>query len=305
MATFHSSLPGSTGFEAIFSFEGGFRMRLDARSVFTVAIAALFLVSAPAVVLAEHHEEAPPRYTMIHYDDVDPANAPAYEENAKAWVAAFKEAELGEEWAWWTYSGPNFTYAFLTDVPNYASLDNADERWGAVVEAVGKEKLDELSADGGGASAHRHELTKKLPEYDYTPEGGVGEVGFVHVSTHSVKPGMGDQFKELLAKVTEARKKVGGPMAVRANHIEFGHGSYQFATLAKDAATYYSERGTGKVLTEAYGADEAKAMFDQWRECVTDYETSDWYFEPELSYMPGMYEKEEMMDDKKETSDGE
>ena len=45
-------------------------------------------------------------------------------------------------------------------------------------------------------------------------------------------------------------------------------------------------------------------MFADWRGCITDYETSDWNFEPELSYMPGMGGDEEMMDDE-EMGEGE
>lgn len=134
-----------------------------------------------------------------------------------------------------------------------------------------------------------------MPEYSYTPEGGIGEVGFVHLSTHYVKPGMSEQFKALVAKVTEARNKVGGNLAVRGSEIQFGNGSYQFATIAEDAAAYYSAPSVGAVLAEAYGPEQARAIFDQWRQCITDYETSDWQFLPELSYMPGMYDDEEKM----------
>ena len=280
----------------------------DTRRVLAAAVAVFLLTAVPGLVFAEQHEEkATPTYTMIHYEEVGPANVLAYEENSKAWVAAFEEAGAGEEWAWRTYAGPNFNYAFLTDVPNYAYLDGDDERWAAMVEIIGKEKIDALSADGGGATGHRHELAKDLPEYDYTPEGGMGEVGFVHLATHSVKPGMGKQYKALLTKVTAARNKVGGGLAVRAYHIEFGHGSYQFAILAKDAATFYSAMSVGATLREAYGPEEAKAIFDQWRDSITDYETSDWRFMPELSYMPGMneHEHEEMMDDTEEMGEGE
>ncbi len=214
-------------------------MRRDTRCFRAVAVALLFLTVVPQIVFADHHEAAAPTYTMIHYEEVGPANAPAYEENSKAWVTAFEEAEMGAEWAWRTYSGPNFNYAFLTDVPNYAYLDGADAREAAMVEALGKEKMDALLADGGGTTGHRHELTKDLPEYDYTPEGGMGEVGFVHLATHSVKPGMGEQYRALVAKVIEARKQVGGGMAIRVSQVQFGHGSYHIATLAKDAATFY------------------------------------------------------------------
>lgn len=283
-------------------------MRRDARSVRTVgvALAAAVLFSVvPGAVFAEHHEKMAPAYSVIHYDDVGPANTEAYEENAKAWVAAFKKAGMGEEWSWRTYSGPNFNYAFLTDAPNYAFLDGADARSAAMVEAIGKETVDELSADGGGSSGHRHELTKKLPDLDYTPEGGVGEVGFVRLGVHSVKPGMGEDFKKLVVKVNEARTKVGASLAVRASQVEFGHGSYQFAVIAKDSATFHAARSVGAMLVEAFGPEEAQAIFDDWRGCITDYETSDWYFEPELSYMPGMHADKGMMDEKKEMNEGE
>lgn len=131
-------------------------MKPDTRDVFALAVVALLLAAVPQVVLAEHHEEAAPLYSMIHYDDVGPANAPAYEENAKDWVAAFKEAGLGAEWGWRTYSGPNFSYAFVTEVPNYAFMDMQAERDKEMVEAIGAEKIAELSAGAGGSSRHRH-----------------------------------------------------------------------------------------------------------------------------------------------------
>lgn len=256
-----------------------------------VAVFALTLI--PAVAFADQHEEAPTAYSMIHYDDVGPANSPAYEENAKDWVESFTEAGMGAEWEWRTYSGPNFNYVFITDVPNYAYLDGDDERWEAVVEVIGAEKIAELEAPGV-SDAHRHELVKRMPELTYMPEGGMGEVGFVHLSRHSVKPGMGDQFKELVAEVVAARKQVGSSMAVLGSSVEFGQGSYQFVTIAKDAAAFYSAASTREVLTEAYGAEKAQALFDGWRSCITDYETSDWQFRPDLSYMSGMAEEMEM-----------
>lgn len=270
-------------------------MRHEARRFFAAAVALLLLTVAPQVVFADHHEAPAPGYTVIHFDEVGPANMMAYEENAKAWVAAFAEAKMGAEWGWRTYSGPNFNYVFLTEIPNYAYLDKVDEQDAAMVAAIGEDKIKALSADGGGSTGHWHELTKDLPELSYMPEGGVGEGGFVHLSTHSVRPGKGEEFKALLAEVTAARKKVGSKMAVFASQIEFGEGSYQFATVAKDAAAYYAAPGTGEVLTEAYGAERSQAMFAEWRAIVTDYETSNWNFEPELSYMPGMAD-EAMMD---------
>ncbi len=119
----------------------------------------------------------------------------------------------------------------------------------------------------------------------------MGQPGFVHLTKHSVKPGMEDQFKEVAAKVLAAMKKTGSPMAVVGSEIQFGQGTYQFATFAKDAAAYHSAPQVPAVLTEAYGPEETEAMLDKWRECITDHETSDWQFRPDLSYMPDMEEE--------------
>ncbi len=271
-------------------------MNRNAWSVFSVAAAVVCLTAISLPAVADSHEEAAPAYSMIHFDELIPANTPTYEKNAKDWVAAFKEAGAGAEWEWRTYSGPNFTYAFVTDVPNYAYLDGDDERWAAMSEKIGAEKIAKLSAESG-AEAHRHELVKEMPELSHMPTGGPGEVGFVRLARHTVKPGMGDRFKELAGKVMEAHKKAGSSMTILASEVHFGEGSYQFVTLAKDAASYYAATTTksmGAILTEAYGAEQAQAMFKEWRDCITDYETSDWEFRPDLSYMPGMYEEAEM-----------
>ena len=270
-------------------------MKRDTWSVFTVTAAIVCLTFFSQATLADSNEEvAAPAYTMIHWDDVGPGQTAAYEENAKAWVAAFKEAGAGAEWEWRTYAGPNFTYVFLTDVPNYAYLDGDDERWAAMVETIGADKIKALSVPGTSDS-HRHELVKELPDLGYMPEGGPGELKFVRLGQHTVKPGMNDSFKELAAKVQAARKKVGSSMAIFASEVQFGDSSFHFVTLAEDAAAYYAAPSVGALLTEAYGAEEAGALFDEWRNCITDYETSDWQFRPDLSFMPGMYEEAEEM----------
>lgn len=280
-------------------------MRRDVWSVFTVVVALLGLVLLGQPVAADSHEEpAPPGYSIIHFEHVGPANSTAFQENAKAWVAAFKEAGLGEEYSWRAYSGPNFTYAYVSDLPNYAYLDSGDERDKAVEEAIGEEKMAELIGAIVGNS-HYSELTKRLPKLSYVPEGGIGKFGFVRLGRHHVKPGMGEKFRKLAAKVAEARKQVGSSMPVLASRVEFGRGNFQFVTLAENEDAFHAAPSTGAILNEAFGAEKAQAMFDEWRDCITDYETSDWWLMPDLSYMPGMYEEDEAMMEKEEMEDGE
>lgn len=272
----------------------------DARSVFTASAVVLLLTVAPAAVFADSHEEPLP-YMMLHHDKVGPDGSAAYEEAAKAWVTAFQEAGLGAEWEWRTYAGPNFQYVFLTELPNYAALDEADARFAAMSEKIGAEKIARLIEMSAGP-VHSHELVKRNAEISYIPKGGIGKVSFVHMSRHTVKSGMEDKFKDLAAKVAEARRKVGSPMPVLGSEVQFGDGTFQFVSLTKDAASYYSAPDVGAVLAEAYGAEEARALFDAWREVITDYETSDWRFRPDLSFIPGM---EAMMESDGEMNEGE
>lgn len=262
--------------------------------VAAAAIACLTVFSLPAV--ADSHEEGPPPYSIIHFDDVGPGNATEYEQNAKEWVAAFAEAKAGVEWAWRTYSGPNFQYAFVTDVPNYAYLDGDEARWAKLSEVIGAEKIERLSA-GGGSNGHSHEMVKRLPELSYMPKDGMGDYGFVRLSRHTVKSGMGEQFKAAVGKAMEATRKAGGPMAVLVSEVRFGTGNYQFVTVAKDAASFYAAPGMGQVLAQAYGPEKAQELFDEWRGCISNYETSDWQFRPDLSYMPGMAGDAEMKEE--------
>ena len=58
-------------------------------------LAVLALLSAQA---AEAESASPPRRLIVHYDQVDPAHASAFEAWYKEWVAAFKEAGMPRDW---------------------------------------------------------------------------------------------------------------------------------------------------------------------------------------------------------------
>lgn len=267
-------------------------MKKDTWSVFTIVAVALILTLVPQSLLADHHE-GPPPFSVIHYDDVEPAQSDEYEENAKAWAEAFKEAGMGDEYAWRMYAGPNFTYAWVSDMPNFAELDKAEAQQGAVAEALGAEKMAELIA-GVVVRTHYSEITKRDHELTYIPEGGIGDYGFVRVGKHSVRTGMEERFKAAVKKAMGARRKSGSSMPTLASQVQFGHGSYMMVTLAASASDFYAAPSMGAILTEEYGAQEAQELFTEWRDCITDYETSDWEFRPDLSYMPGMYEDDGM-----------
>ena len=136
-------------------------MRRIQWSLAVALIAGIVCMMAPNIALAQEEAYPEARYTVIHFDQVEPANTEAYEENSAAWAAAFKEAGLGEEYAWRMYSGPNFDYAFLSDMPNFATLDKSEEQQKVMAEAIGAEKMAELIA-GVAATSHYSEITKDV-----------------------------------------------------------------------------------------------------------------------------------------------
>jgi hypothetical protein len=49
----------------------------------------------------------------------------------------------------------------------------------------------------------------------------------------------------------------------------------------------YDNQKTGEHLAEALGAEAAKAMFQEWAECISGYETMNWNYKKDLSFVPG------------------
>lgn len=243
-------------------------------------------LALPQGVAADSHEG--PAYFVVHYDQVDPAKTAAHEANSKKWVEAFKAGDFGPEWTWYAYSNSNFGYGYVFPFPNYAYLDGAEAREKSMAAALGEEKMAELMAGTGTVLAHHSEVWKAKPSLSYAPPGGNVPGGFARVGVHHVKPNKMKDFEALVGRVVEAYKKANAAVGFDGYEIEFGQGSYGFVSFAKDAGTFYTGPNTGQVLTQALGAEAAQALFQEWGECLTAYETEDWTVRPDLSYVPEM-----------------
>jgi hypothetical protein len=261
------------------------------RFLFMATMVAL-LCALPHGAAADEHE-APPTYLTVHYDRIDPAKVADFEANGRMWVETFKELGMGAEYGWTGYSGPNFTYAWVSSMPNFAYLDDSPARMKAVSEAVGEEKMAELIAQPGLLS-HHTEVLKEEPTLSYFPEGfSLPTSGVGHVGVHHVRPGMEEAFTELVGKVVAAYKQVESPMGFAGHRVAFGEGSFLFVSFAESLGAFYSGPNTGAVLAEAYGPEVAQEIFAKWGECISGYETSDWQLRGDLSYVPGAGGSEE------------
>lgn len=246
------------------------------------------LVTMP--LAAESHEEMDynaPKYVIVHTDVVDPADAPAYEDNARAWVEAFREAEMGEEWTWWASTGPAFHYNIVFPVMSMAELDNDEARQKAMAEAVGEEKLAELGKGAELIRSHSSILVKSRRDLSYDP-GMEGPPGYMEIGTHHVKPSMGKAFEEVAKKVMAAAAKAEYPVAMDAYEVEFGEGAYIYVGIAASEEAYSAAPSIPEMVIGALGEEEGNALMAEWRDCITGYESHDGIPRMDLSYMPAM-----------------
>jgi hypothetical protein len=97
---------------------------------------------------------------------------------------------------------------------------------------------------------------------------------------------MTEQFETLVKEVVAAFKKAESPVGFTGYQTQFGTGSYVFTTMADNAEQLNSFPGTGEVLAKAVGQEKADEMFQEWRNCITDYETEEFEIRGDLSFVP-------------------
>ena len=263
------------------------------KSLVTLILGVAFLVAA---LLPAQMEPAP--YVTIHYDRINPEQMMAWEENGKDWVEAFSAAKAGSDNYWNGYQS-GFTYAWVSEMPNYAYLDDTDAREKMLVEKLGEGKLEELEAGAEGAVVeHHNEIWKYQADLTYAPEGFSNEgMGAVNVTTVTVKPSKGEEYRGLVKEVVAALAKSKAPINFFGYSLPYSKGSYAFVTWAKDRAALHSGPEMRALLTEALGAEKTDQMYADYLKCVADVDERDWRHRPSLSYMSDaemMEEKEAM-----------
>ncbi|GAB4222804.1 MAG: hypothetical protein Kow0062_21530 [Acidobacteriota bacterium] len=267
-------------------------MRTRSREILAWALAAcLLLALAPATVTAAEGEgdqaaaaDAAPMYRYIVYSRVDPAMADEFEQQQKRWVAAFREAGFGPEWQWWVLQGPNFEYVTVWAFHKWAEFDD-EAKWNEeMLERLGKEKLGELMKPAGLVLSQKTAIVRHLPEMSM-PGGDGSMPGFINVETHYLRSGMEKPFRELAAKVREAYAKAEKKLPFQAWQVKVGEGTFVFTTAASSAAEFHGMPQAGEVLMAAFGEETTKKLYEEWRDCISGYETVDYQPRPDLSYV--------------------
>ncbi|MBI3950887.1 MAG: hypothetical protein HY314_10595 [Acidobacteria bacterium] len=261
-------------------------MKTLKRILILMALLVPFIViSASAQNTAKMQET--PKLWVVHFDQVEPAMAEQYEDAARGFVDAFKQAKLGREWMWYTSVSPEFTYTLVFPLKSFADLGREEEHDKQLEAAIGKAKLDELDKKAAAAiRTHHSVILRDIEEWSYRPEKSAltkPVPGFLHIEMDWVRPSMMEQYKSAIKQFRDALAKVKHPFGFDAHRVLFGEPSYVYVWFADSAEQFYQGNKIDQVMYQAVGKEAADRLYKQWRECLWKYQTADEYTRPDLS----------------------
>ena len=257
------------------------------RKVFVVALVALCILATNGLQAGESDDSM---YVHVTSYKVNPADSDEWVQLGKDWVTAFADANMDESWDWYMSSN-GFEYVIVDMHKDMASFDHGEEMQAKMVEAIGEETMAALRESSSSIDFEvvSSEVVKVRSDLSYHAGEMDGPPGFIHIGVHSVKPGMAKRFEGALGKVAEAWKQTETPGHWTTHEVTLGQGSYVVVSMAASPVAFYQEKTTPQVLTEAFGEEETKALYTEWRDCISDYTTQTMYPRPELSYVAKMY----------------
>jgi len=133
-----------------------------------------------------------PQYFVLHQEKARPSMVKEYESTTKEFVALVKanKAKM-PHFSFNAFVSPDFTYSYVSPIPNLAGLDAINADFGALAQAAGA-ALSDLNKRGGVAMEHVDEaVIQRLPELSYVPAAPrlEGQARYYHYGFYYVIPG--------------------------------------------------------------------------------------------------------------------
>ena len=256
------------------------------RRVFGVMVVAVCL-AAPLVVQAQED------YLDVYIAHVKPEKAADFDAIAKKMAAANRKNN-GDHWlAQEMVYGENYTYAFVSTRPDYASIDKGNDAFmGALNKAYGKEAAEKMLHDWDncltGARTElrrrRFDLSRKLPGNAADYAKLIGDSRVLRSTAVHVRPGHVADFEALLkeVKATGESNPNTQPLLV-SQVIEGGKGTVFYVTGLRGSLGGFDNNPTTK---EILGEEGYKKFLQESAESVESTESAVLRFSPELSNPP-------------------
>jgi hypothetical protein len=224
------------------------------RAAFLLPCAALAL-SGPAAAEAQ----APAgQYYVVHQEVAKPSMLKEYEAASKEFVAMVKanKAKM-PHFSFDCIVSPDFTYTFVTPVPNFAGLDAINADFGALAQSAGPRFLDLMKRGGAATEYIKDSVVQRVPELSYTPAQPrlrPGQARYFHHTYYYVMPGREADVDALAADYVKLFRARGVTTGYDLYKVVLGPEMplYVSSIAALDAADFYAE--DAKVLA-LLGAD--------------------------------------------------
>jgi hypothetical protein len=227
-----------------------------------LSLAATLCAMSASVHAGEEHGAEKPQMFSIYKEVVKPGLTEQYEAAVKNMIREFQAYQIDPEKVHWiAVSGPELGYVYVAPIENFAAIDRAHINWMEVVETIGQEKLEEITAPAEEAieRVEVFQVAKRL-DLSYVPENPrlkSEEINYISYAFYYVIPGKQKDIEAIAREFADLYKSKG---------IDTGWSMYESITGsdlpvivvaqgARSAADFYSNR---ERLRELLGEDAKK-----------------------------------------------
>jgi hypothetical protein len=246
------------------------------RSISLSVVVSLALLALPAV-----GQEDGGNVVVIHCLDAQPGAQMKLEEGLKKHMDWHRSQKDTWTWNTWTVmTGPNADrICTATGGHKWEDFDN-------LAVSPEADHADAMATIFPFTSNHEAHFWTRLPDVS-RPADEPTPMSVVVLDT--VRPGMGDEFRELVAEYKKAIEKTGMPWRWNWYALASGGEGNTYALVlprANFAAFNPSGKPFDEMLAEAYGNAAAEALQARWRDLVVHTENHLTMARPDLSYIP-------------------
>ena len=240
--------------------------------------ATLFMLLPVGVVQAQEEED--PGYSLVLVIEMAPADRATYRGALEDLATA--AAEAGVTTPWWAWSHDT-GYTVVLAFDEMAWFDDEARFWGQFPESVREAFQEALSGFDREVTS---EVTRRVPEWSYSPDNPPEDVTVAHVHHDWLKGGAEDAYGELAEDWVAFLGKIGFPYTSNCMRTVVGKQKVTCVDFADSLSRYTSDE-TWDDLIEAAGArEEYQSLLERWRGLVQRWKHGNASFQKSMSYWP-------------------
>lgn len=249
----------------------------------------VLLLSIVAALPLAGADATAPRIYVLHQEVVRPSLAAVYEETTKELIRLVRDhRSAAPSFNFNAFAGDDFTYLYVTELPDFSALGAIPRELEATARAVGEAKWGDLMKRNGQAVEYiRETVLLEDPSLSYTPANPrlkPEEMSYFHFDLYYVQPGREAEADAVAREFVELFRRKGIPDGYRLFKVALGAEMPMLAVLvgARDAADYQAQDAKARQTLGQEGA----ALFQRAFALSRRFESHDGWWRADLSLPP-------------------